>query len=922
MSLRPIRSVRPENLKENSFTDEIETSEDSVNENVIVDAISYSMPSTSQNAPHGGSLDLCKQYKRRADYCDRDLIRIHDKSKNKKDGGSEDKGLIYIDFNAAIFEALKINLLKCLEQDYDTILTLDPKMEFYGDALERICIDLQMKVNHKTYDIKLKIYNTKCSIDVARQKGTLNERIENLFNLTVGEYFAMHVIAKIVEKINQSFDITKLNMHLKKLANEGKKAAKTKASNKKHCKECKKDVKNSKNVQCLTCKESTHFNCLPSEISDARKEIMLQKNEFQCGICRVYPDQVKESETDEITIIDTLKQNLVLPDTNSTTKALIDLTSEKELVNEEDPYDFKCFKCDFRHKVKHNLEDHVAKNHEFICNLCDISFDEKTNLENHDNEVHNTRGTKRHRFDTSLLLDPRPCPNCEISNTELENMKKNQAKVQEELEEANKKLDKANIELNDCKTELETVKKEASDSNKANKVLETELSKCNEELVKLKAQPSELQEAISKKDEDYQLIKQMVVDRDKKIKKLEESHKKDLDDLRMQKRASDDDLNIAVQENTKMKDKETTLMDIFKCMKKYLDGQDNFFPCNECELTFDKADKLNLHKRSHHLSMSLRCGKCKFEAKSASNHKEHTKTHSATSSIFSCEECGYADQIEENLLNHKIAKHSVHICDICDEIFAQEKELDLHKLSIHKQQSSNLVNCDECGFSDSAEENILNHKISKHSMLTCDLCDFKCPGENILSAHIQSIHNVTKHSCNLCQKTFSNLGNLKRHIKSHQTEQTYNCDYCGYKAGGLGVLDEHIETYHRIKKASNTRFSNAPCDFRNPTHSSKCCDRDQGPKMKIYTPEQRINNGPYRNWNENFCRFSELCMYAHIEPCRFQNDCFAQNNCPFFHFNRNNAPFLGGKVFRSQSFKLNPKEFPPLQKPGNQRRNL
>ena len=60
----------------------------------------------------------------------------------------------------------------------------------------------------------------------------------------------------------------------------------------------------------------------------------------------------------------------------------------------------------------------------------------------------------------------------------------------------------------------------------------------------------------------------MVTDRDKAIKKLEETHKKEVDELKLQKRASDDDLNIATQENTKLKDKETTLVDIFKCMKK------------------------------------------------------------------------------------------------------------------------------------------------------------------------------------------------------------------------------------------------------------------------------------------------------------------------------------------------------------------
>ena len=113
MMSRPIRSVRPDNLKETSFSDdEIEmdsivaapdclplTNSNNSDENSIQmnnENNFYSLPSTSQNAPKGSTLDLCKQYKRRADFCDRDSIKIHDKSKNRKDGGSEDRGLIYI----------------------------------------------------------------------------------------------------------------------------------------------------------------------------------------------------------------------------------------------------------------------------------------------------------------------------------------------------------------------------------------------------------------------------------------------------------------------------------------------------------------------------------------------------------------------------------------------------------------------------------------------------------------------------------------------------------------------------------------------------------------------------------------------------------------------------------------------------------
>ena len=348
--------------------------------------------------------------------------------------------------------------------------------------------------------------------------------------------------------------------------------------------------------------------------------------------------------------------------------------------------------------------------------------------------------------------------------------------------------------------------------------------------------------------------------------------------------------------------------------------QEDFFPCDECEESFDKVDKLNLHKRSKHLALNLNCGTCKFQAKTASSLNTHMKTHDSSKTVFSCEECTYADQLEENLLNHKIAKHVVFSCNKCDQVFSQENEHKEHELLAYtEQQNRNTFSCDECNFNDKIEENVLNHKIRKHTTHTCDLCDYKCTDEKDLEHHIQAIHKVTKLACNICQQVFSSLTNLNDHKKKKHEAKTYPCDHCGHKANNLEKLDEHIENYHKIKKSLpgfSSKFINRyPCDFKSPSHSSSCCDRDQGPRMKIYSPEQRIQNEPCKNWNENFCRFSDLCRYAHIEPCKFQERCFSPANCIFFHFNRSNASFLGGKYFRSLSFKMNPREFPPLLTP-------
>ena len=127
--------------------------EDNV-ENVVSNEKPFTVPIITQNAPIGKTLDLAKQYKRKGEHCDRDLIKIHNKAINKKDQGSQNKGLVYIDFQAGMFEALKMNFMNCIENDFeiDNKPIAAPKIELYGQAEERICLDLSMKVNDTNHD--------------------------------------------------------------------------------------------------------------------------------------------------------------------------------------------------------------------------------------------------------------------------------------------------------------------------------------------------------------------------------------------------------------------------------------------------------------------------------------------------------------------------------------------------------------------------------------------------------------------------------------------------------------------------------------------------------------------------------------------------------------------------------------------------
>jgi hypothetical protein len=78
--------------------------------------------------------------------------------------------------------------------------------------------------------------------------------------------------------------------------------------------------------------------------------------------------------------------------------------------------------------------------------------------------------------------------------------------------------------------------------------------------------------------------------------------------------------------------------------------------------------------------------------------------------VTQCDECSFQDIRKENILNHRIAKHS---CDKCDFVTRQKSELNRHKLSVHGKQSISQYQCDLCSFADVNEENVLNHKIAK-----------------------------------------------------------------------------------------------------------------------------------------------------------------------------------------------------------------
>ena len=135
--------------------------EDFVND--VNDTISFKkkqdkvIPISTQN---GKDFDLnhFKQFCKVLDSCKREVVKVHDKEARAKDKGSKDRGSVYVSFNGAMLLVLKTNMMKIAKSKYGVTLCADPKIELFGTAEERMCLDLKVKLKEQDHFLKMKVY--------------------------------------------------------------------------------------------------------------------------------------------------------------------------------------------------------------------------------------------------------------------------------------------------------------------------------------------------------------------------------------------------------------------------------------------------------------------------------------------------------------------------------------------------------------------------------------------------------------------------------------------------------------------------------------------------------------------------------------------------------------------------------------------
>ena len=104
-------------------------------------------------------------------------------------------------------------------------------------------------------------------------------------------------------------------------------------------------------------------------------------------------------------------------------------------------------------------------------------------------------------------------------------------------------------------------------------------------------------------------------------------------------------------------------------------------------------------------------------------------------------------------------------CKLCDKVCDS-----IHELSIHHQQSHNILYYDVCTKAFNNPVSLAHHKfVHQEAKFQCEDCDQSFPFESTLKSHCVSHRTLATYFCSHANwsKKFKNKGDLTRHVKEH-----------------------------------------------------------------------------------------------------------------------------------------------------------
>ena len=904
------------------------------------------VPIVTQNAKEF-DLNHMKQFEKLSEYCKREVVKVHDPNTGEGDKGSKDRGVVYLAFNGGMFQALKSHMMRIAKEKFGVTLVKDPKVEMYGCAEERMCLDLKMKMAGTEYKVKMLVFNTACAMNFAALGHVAGKKFVDLENKTVAEAFVDLVVLNIVKDLEQSLNIEKINEDIAELASKAKETERN-ISGKCSKKGCKKEGKKSPMVECGYCDNTVHKTCTPKVTNALAK---LDDLVYRCDECVLKQNRVKKS------VPESLEQKIT---------RLFILHHEGE--GGESPAE--CEVCGDPFRSLEILAEHrriIHQSMQFFCYECDEQFSNELDATSHKSSVHKSSEVVQNHgnsIETSSMSPVKEtlcnlvdCVNKSEENNTLLNdiasLKDNLSKLQIEVLENNKQNKTKDEKIHLLQEEVKILENNLSSSLRAVEEKETEIQRLKAS--QTASNQTELEENLRKTQEDCEEATRIVSERDKVIEKMEKKHQKEMDELLKAKMNAEDDLRTTSLANNRANSEKTVFVKLLATVQELLDkktsddnnvatpdhqiapreASDNGtkpkeYICEKCPYKSAFVLQLREHIDKHHIPTLYPCIICDLQATSNEELKEHMKElHDDNGQALHSR---FITVTKKNAKKHKALSHDTekyHRCPRCDYEVDDKESLEKHLRRDHKDET---FICELCSYESTSDLTINEHmdRIHKWKNFNCNMCHQDLGSWSQLYLHRQThvTSRVPRHDqnkdifrCDECDYEVNSKSTLKNHKYKDHIEAMMTCELCDYTCSSDSSMNEHVDKDHNCKKFycqqccqvfsswsmlklhRKTHSNNFPCNDCNfKARSLKNLDEHistqhkRNLNKKSYSErEKRKENGPCFYWNEGYCRYEDSCNYEHVEVCSFMENCKFQDKCWYVHLPYGNRHFLLGK---------------------------